>query len=107
MNVREELRSAEGMLRRRYDLVERIGSEDTKAEAWNTFQSMLTCVKEVRKHSGRIMSVVDDDTAEVALSMRDVLWEAEECLKSAEANVLKWGYTQSETNNLRNLVFSL
>ena len=107
LDTKQELRSAQGMLRRRYELMERIGFEESKGEAWNAFQAMLTCVKEVRKHHKNILDAVDDRTAELALRANDVLWESEDALRSAEENLSKWGFTQAEADNLRNVVFGL
>lgn len=107
LDTKQELRSAQGMLRRRYELMERIGFEESKGEAWNAFQSMLVCVKEVRKHKDNIFDAVDDNTARDAVLIGDVLFEAEVALQLAETNVLKWGCTQEEADQLRDIVFSL
>jgi len=104
MDVLQELRSAEGMLRRRKKIIDAIGSEDSKADAWNAFQSMLMCLKEVRKHHGRIVQWLDDDTAGYAVESFALLSECELLVDRAEASVKAWGFTESECAELRGVV---
>lgn len=102
INVHSELKSAKGMVERRQVIVEDIGNEEKVGYAVENLRSMLTCLKECEKHHNRVMTMVDDSNAGVALQTSALVDYSRKWVAQAELNLHeKWGYSLFQIQEIR------
>lgn len=97
-----ELKFAKGMVERRRDIADEIGSETDVAQAIDNYRSMLACLKECEKHHNRVMSVIDDRTAGYGIETSALVdWSRKWVRQSESLLVEKWNIPQSRIDETR------
>lgn len=106
MNIKNELKYAQGMLERRIDEASTIGKAGSGRQAEATFRSMTACVREVTKHQKNILNAIDDSTALEAKQVMSLLATATEWKNRARADMERWGATQAQLERIDDEVTS-
>jgi hypothetical protein len=100
MNIKNELKYAQGMLERRVDEASTIGKATSARQAEATFRSMTACVREVTKHQKNILNSIDDTTALEATQVMSLLDTATVWKTRARADLERWGMAEAQVNRI-------
>jgi hypothetical protein len=107
MNIRQELKYAQRMLERRLDEASTIGKAESLRQARETHRSMMTCVREVKRHRDNILSAIEDSNALEASQAMSLLVTATEWLSRAGNDLRRFGVTQDEIDKIINDVYGM
>ena len=100
MNIRQEVKYAQGMVDRREEEAKTIGRSESLREAKQTYISMGACVREVKRHQANILNAIDDSTAGSATEVMGLLMKATGWRSLARTDLVRWGMAESEINNI-------
>lgn len=105
MNIRQEVKYAQGMVERRREEALTIGNAQSLRQARETHQSMLACVREVKRHNANILNAIDDNNAGETNQVLDLLIVASDWLARASEDLMRFGITREEVNKMNNDVY--
>lgn len=100
MNIKQELKYAQGMLERRLMEASTIGKAESARQAEATYRSMAGAVREVSKHRDNILNAIDDKTALEAKQVLALFVTAMDWHYRAGEDLRGFGVTQGEIANI-------
>ena len=108
MSIRtaQELKHARGMVERRQDLAEVIGSANSRRHAEDIFRSLCGAVKEVSKHRKNIFDEIDNESASHAIEVQNLLDMVTAWKERSSVELAGWGATEEEILSIERGVFA-
>jgi hypothetical protein len=107
MNIRQEVKYAQGMVERRQEEALTIGNARSLQHAREIHQSMTTCVREVKRHQGNILRAIEDSNAVEAKQVLALLMTAMDWHYRAGQDLVRFGVTQEEVNKTNDDVYGM
>lgn len=102
VNVAQEVKFAQGMVERRRQTVDSIGSEKTVGEALGNLRSMLACLKECEKHHNNVMVNISDETAGLGVETSALVDYSRKWVAQAEHNLRTvWQVSELRIDDVR------
>jgi F0F1-type ATP synthase membrane subunit b/b' len=100
MNIKQELKYAQGMVERRQEEAKTIGKAKSARQAEATYRSMAGALREVKKHYANILNAIDDSTADSATEFMGLLMTTTGWVSLARIDLVRWGLNEAEINNI-------
>jgi len=101
LKMSNEAKFARGMVERRQASIDKIGLEESRVQALETYRSLAACLREVTKHHNNIMGLVDDSTAGLAIETSALIDNSRKWLAQSELACRAWGVVDTELAEVR------
>lgn len=107
LNTARELKHARGMVERRRDLAEVVGSANSRRHAEDIFRSLCGAVKEVSKHRKNIFDEIDNESAVHAIEVQGLLDTVTAWKERSSVELAGWGATEDEISSIERFVMEV